>query len=97
MSGSLIQSLIVALLGAGGATFIWTVARSILAFRNSAEGREDKAIARLERFEYDCRSQLVKERVWGAYWQRRSAMMEAALSRAGVPAPEVEPPPSIFV
>lgn len=93
MGENTIQTLIVALLGAGGATFIWTVAKSIIAFKNSAEGREDKAVARLERFEEDCRKQLITERRWGAYWQRRAATLEYALRQNGVavPAPEPEP------
>lgn len=90
---TILNTLIVALLGAGGATFIWTVAKSVIAFKNSAEGREDKAIARLERFESDCREQLAHERSWGAYWQRRSAMMERALLMAGVEVPPCPDPP----
>jgi hypothetical protein len=79
MSESVLNTLIVALLSAGGATFIWTVVRSVIAYRNSAEGREDKAIARLEKFEENCRDQLARERTWGAYWQRRTATMEHAI------------------
>jgi len=87
------QTVVLALLSAGGATFIWTVARSIIAFRNSAEGREDKAVARLERFEENCREQLARERAWGAYWHRRAGILEYGLRQHGIdpPPPEKEP------
>lgn len=87
MSEGTVQSLVVVILGAGGATFIWTVVRSYLAVRDSAEGREDKAIARLERFEADCREQLRCEREWGHYWQRTAAIYLYALTVHGVPEP----------
>lgn len=93
MSDQTVQTLIIALLGTGGAAFIWTVARSIIAFRNSAEGREDKAVARLEQFERDCREQLTTERSWGAYWQRRSATLEYTLRQNGIEPPPEEPRP----
>lgn len=93
MSEQTIQAIVLALLGAGGATFIWTVARSILAFKNSAEGREDKAVARLERFEEDCREQLILERRWGAYWQRRAAILEYGLRQHGIDPPPLEKEP----
>jgi hypothetical protein len=88
-----VQTIVLALLSAGGATFIWTVARSIIAFKNSAEGREDKAVARLEKFEETCREQLAIERAWGAYWQRRAATLEYGLRQNGIdpPPPEREP------
>jgi hypothetical protein len=94
VSEDTVRAIIIALLGTGGATFIWTLARSILAWRNSAEGREDKAVGRLAAFEEDCRSQLAFERKWGAYWSRRSAVLERVIVlRLGVeevPAPEQE-------
>lgn len=91
---SVLNTLIVTLLGAGGTAFLWTVVKSILAFRNSAEGREDKAIGRLEEFERDCRKQLAQERMWGSYWQRRAGVMEHALAQAGIVIPDYPEPPS---
>lgn len=93
MSDQTVQAIVIALLGTGGATFIWTVAKSIIAFKNSAEGREDKAVARLEKFEEDCRSQLLLERSWGAYWQRRAATLEYVLRQNGIPVPAADPEP----
>lgn len=93
MNEQTLQTLIVALLGTGGAAFIWTVAKSIIAFRNSAEGREDKAVARLEKFEEACREQLRDERMWGSHWQRRAATLEYLLRQNGIPIPpDVDPP-----
>lgn len=93
MNDSTIQAVVVALLGTGGATFIWTVAKSIIAFKNSAEGREDKAVARLEKFEEDCRDQLLTERQWGAYWQRRAATLEYVVRQNGIEPPVAPPEP----
>lgn len=84
MSEETVRTIILALLGTGGATFIWTVAKSVIAWKNSAEGREDKAVARLEQFEKDCRAQLRTEREWGTYWQRRSGQAEYILHREGI-------------
>lgn len=94
MSNQSLQTLIIALLGSGGAAFIWTLAKSILAFRNSAEGREDKAVARLEKYEQDCRAQLTIERDWGAYWNRRAATLEYLLRINGIDVPPSEPRPT---
>jgi hypothetical protein len=95
VSEQTIQNIILALLTAGGATFIWTVVKSIIAFKNSAEGREDKAVGRLEKFEEDCRTQLAFERKWGSYWSRRAAVLERLLiihvGQEAVPPPEPEP------
>jgi hypothetical protein len=95
MNEHTVQNIVYALLTAGGATFVWTVVKSIIAYRNSAESREDRAVGRLERFEEDCRAQLVQERRWGAYWSRRAAVLERALvlccGPENVPPPEPEP------
>jgi hypothetical protein len=93
VSEETLRTLILALLGTGGATFIWTVVRSIIAYQNSAEGREDKAVARLEKFESDCREQLVIERKWGVYWQRRAATLEYGLRQHGIDPPPAPPEP----
>lgn len=93
MSEETVRAIVLALLGTGGATFVWTVVKSFIAWRNSAEGREDKAVARLEQFEKDCREQLQSEREWGSYWQRRSGQAEYLLDRAGVKFnPPTQPP-----
>jgi hypothetical protein len=93
MNGQTTQAIVLALLGTGGATFIWTVAKSILAFKNSAEGREDKAVARLEQFEKSCREQLQTERQWGSYWQRRAAELEYVVRQNGITPPVAPPEP----
>lgn len=87
------RTLIIALIGAGGATFVWTSVRSYLAIRDSAEGREDKAVARLERFERECRAQLRWERAMGLYWCKRAGTLEYALRVHGVPVPPEETVP----
>lgn len=84
------REIIITLLSAGGATFVWTVVQSILALRNNAESREDKAVARLEQFERSCREQLAYEREWGAYWSRRSATLERILLVNNIPAPQAK-------
>ena len=95
MSDETVQAIILALLGTGGATFIWTCVKSVIAFRNNAEGREDKAVGRLERFEASCRKQLRNERAWGSYWSRRAAVLERVilvnLGAEHVPPMEAEP------
>jgi hypothetical protein len=95
VSEQAVQNVILALLTAGGATFVWTVVKSVIAFRNSAEGREDKAIGRLEKFEAECRAQLRTERAWGAYWSRRAAVLEYGLRQRGIDPPPPEPEPKI--
>lgn len=94
------NSVIIALLGAGGATFLWTVVRSYLAIRNSAEVREDKAIANLEKWRddadkraLDCLDRLANSREHIAYWQRRAAVMEHTALIAGLEIPPREPIP----
>jgi hypothetical protein len=89
-----LRPIVLALLTTGGATFLWTVIKSVIAFRNSAEGREDKAIGRLERFEASCREQLAAERIWARYWYRRSAVLERSLLSRGVALPPAEPEPT---
>lgn len=93
MSDKTMETVVLALLGAGGATFIWTVVRSYLAIRNSAEVREDKAVARLEKYEADCRSELAFERRVSGYWRRLASIYEHSLLINGVTIPDVEPPP----
>lgn len=87
------QTLVVTLLGTGGATFVWTMFKSVIAYRDSAEGREDKAIARLEQFERDCRTQLAAARAMEAWWCRRAGDLEFALIQAGLPRPPEHPRP----
>lgn len=93
MSEQTIQNIILALLTAGGATFLWTAVKSVIAYKNSAEGREDKAIGRLEQFEARCRQELAHERRWGSYWSRRAAVLERLLLTNGIEPPPLEPEP----
>lgn len=93
MSDDTIRAILVALLGAGGATFIWTMVKSIIAWKDSAEGREDKAVGRLEKYEEDCRKQLAWERASGAYWFRVTGILEHVLMSRGIPLPKVPNPP----
>ena len=88
-----VNNVILALLTAGGATFVWTVTKSFIAFKNSAEGREDKAVGRLERFEANCREELAYERRWGAYWQGWAATLEFGLRQNGIDPPPRPPEP----
>lgn len=91
------SNLIVVLLGMGGATFVWTVVRSLIALRNSAESREDKAVARLEKFEANCREQLAFEREMGAYWCRCAGIYAHAMAIAGIPDPPMPTRPRGFI
>lgn len=95
MDKNLLNTLIITLLGTGGATFVWTVVRSFIALRNSAESREDKAVARLEKFESQCREQLARERAWGGYWNARAANLEHTLRVNGITPPPNGGPPSL--
>lgn len=90
----LIQVIVVALLGTGGATFLWTAFRSVIAWRDSAEGREDKAVARLEKFEKNCREQLECERAISSWWRQRAGELEYTLLKAGLPIPPEPPRPA---
>jgi hypothetical protein len=87
------QLVITLLLGAGGATFVWTVTRSYLAIKNRADSREDTALSRMEQHEIKARDELEQERAWGAYWFRRAAILERALIRNGIEAPYTGPEP----
>lgn len=93
MSEQAFKTIIYALLGTGGATFIWTVVKSIIAYQNSAEGREDKAVGRLEKFEEECRRQLAWEREMGAHWYRVSGILEYTLRLNGIEVPALPPQP----
>lgn len=90
------KTLIVALFTAGGATFIWTVVKSFIAWRDSADLREGKVIARLEKFERNCREELACERKMGHYWYNWSGTLEYELRKAGIPIPEMPPKPQPF-
>ena len=88
MTEDIATALIYALFGTGGVTFIWTVVRSILAWRASAELREDKAVARLEIFESRCRDDLDRERKMCNYWCQWAGTLEYRMRQAGVEVPE---------
>lgn len=93
MSENTVQTLIYVVLGAGGATFIWTIVKSYLAIRGSADLREDKAIARLEQFESDCREQLRSERECAQHWRNVAGTYQYTLNVNGIPVPETKPEP----
>lgn len=93
MSEGVVEALIIALFGTGGATFIWTLVKSFIAWRGSAELREDKAIARLEEFERRCREELACERRMGQYWYAWAGQLEYEMRKAGMPVPERPPEP----
>lgn len=86
-------SVIALLLGTGGATFLWTLAKVYIALRDNAESREDKAMRRLADWEADCRQQLAREREVGAYWFRVTGIYSHALLAHGVPEPVLPPRP----
>ena len=93
MSEDTVRTIVLAILGTGGATFIWTAIKAVIAWRESAEGREDKAVMRLEKFEADCREQLAWERAMGAHWHRIAGIYEFALRRNGVEVPRTPQQP----
>lgn len=91
------EQVLVLILGAGGATFLWTAVRSYLAIKDNADTREDKAVANLERYRLlaDQRADRAEKRLgWQAdvadFWRRRSVSLEALLIRKGH---EAEIPP----
>lgn len=88
------NALVTALLGAGGATFLWTVVKAYLAIRNDADSREDKAMHRLADWEADCRQQLSREREAGAYWYRVVGIYQHVLERNGIKEPWLPPRPA---
>lgn len=90
---SIVQALVVTLLGTGGATFLWTAFKAVIAWRNSAEGREDRAIARLEKYEQNCRRELAHEREISMWWCNRAGDLEHLLRMHGIPIPEPRPQP----
>ena len=98
VSDETIRTVLIALLGTGGATFIWTVVKSIIAYRESAEGREDRAVARLEQYEEDCRRQLAHERDLVAYWARCTGILMHTLAVRGINPPDLpqRPPDQSF-
>lgn len=99
----LARTFIVALIGAGGATFVWTITKSLIALRDNTDGREDRAVARLERYERGCREELDYERRMSAYWCRCTGILQHTLAVNGIPMPNMprrpadidEPEPSV--
>lgn len=94
------EKIVVLLLGAGGATFIWTVVRSYLAIRGAAETREAVAIRNLERWrdEADRRAQVCHQRLevqtdFAEFWRFRASDLEHQLHLNGVPVPPLPPRP----
>jgi hypothetical protein len=88
------NDIVTLLLGAGGATFLWTATRSYIAIRNGVERREDKAVARLEEYEESCREQLEAERERRTYWLRVAGLYSYTLAAHGIPEPPLPDPPA---
>jgi hypothetical protein len=82
-----LETLVLVLLGSGGAAFIWTVTRSYLAVRSRVDLREDKALERMERNEGSMQAQMKRQREWGMYWYRRAAVLETELIKHSIPVP----------
>lgn len=93
MSDQAVQALIYAILGGGLATSIWTLVKSFIALRDNTDGREDRALDRLERFEKDCRDELACEREWARHWHHVAGILQHALDRAGI-AVDLPPEPT---
>lgn len=94
MSEETVRIIVVALLGAGGATFVGTIFKSIIAWRESADSLEERAVMRLEKFEYDCRKQLADERKWSAHWYRVAGILQHTLDKHGIDQPKLPNPPN---
>lgn len=97
------EQIIVLLLGAGGATFIWTVVRSYLAIRGAAETREAVAVKNLERWrdEADRRASVWQKKYemqvdMTDYWRGRSAILEFAMHEQGCTVPPLPAKPPIW-
>lgn len=97
------EQIVVLLLGAGGATFIWTVVRSYLAIRGAAETREAVAVKNLERWrdEADRRASVWQKKAemqndMTEFWRNRSANLEHRMRLAGVEVPELPPRPAVW-
>jgi hypothetical protein len=91
------EQIIVLLLGAGGATFVWTLVRSYLAIRGAAETREAVAVKNLERWRdhSDYRAKMLEQKLehqtdLTEYYRFRSATLEYQMTSEGL---EVPPPP----
>lgn len=97
------EQIIVLLLGAGGATFIWTVVRSYLAIRGAAETREAVAVKNLERWrdEADRRAAVWQKKYemqvdLTEFWRYRAATLEHRMNLAGVEVPPLPPRPPVW-
>jgi hypothetical protein len=97
------EQIIVLLLGAGGATFIWTVVRSYLAIRGAAETREAVAVKNLERWrdEADRRAAVWQKKYemqidLTEFWRSRAAGLEHRMNLAGLEVPPLPPRPPIW-
>lgn len=97
------EQIIVLLLGAGGATFIWTLVRSYLAIRGAAETREAVAVKNLERWrdEADRRASVWQKKYemqndMTDYWRQRAATLEHRMNLAGIEVPPLPPKPPVW-
>lgn len=70
------QQVVILILGGGGAASIYTLVRALLAYRNNAEAREDKAIENLERWRIDSDDRATKALADADYWRAQAAKWE---------------------
>lgn len=93
------QTLLI-ILGTGGLASLGAFFRGFMAYRDSAEKRESKAIRQLDKWREDAEQRTLKcyealdaERALTTYWSARSAAREYQLERAGLhPEPYAAPP-----
>lgn len=88
------------ILGAGAVGFIGACVQAWQAFRNSAETREAKALANLDRWRHEADERadraladLEHERAMGAWHWRRVGTLEHLLLSHGIPVPPADDPP----
>lgn len=94
------QQVVVLILSAGGATAIFTIVKSVIAWRNSVDTREATGIANLERWrmQADRRADrnaalLDHEKEVSAHWRSRAGLLEYTLNVNGIPIPPAPPLP----
>ena len=99
-TASTLEDLLPIILGAGGVGFIGAIVQWRLKWRDSAEFREGKAVANLERWrlEADKRTQqAIQESEWeremGNYWAVCTGILKYELVSNGLPVPTLPPQP----
>lgn len=91
-----LENLLPVILGAGGVGFVGALAQWRSAWKDSAEFREGKAVANLERWriEADRRTQqAIQETEWeremGNYWARCTGILTYTIESKGIAVPEL--------